>query len=89
MLEDFYLTGKIQRLRPGSNLRTRVPEASMLTTIMRRVTFASLTCMAVPYFSTFSHKRHEFLETLLDIKCEFLFPLKLLSKTFLILRRTR
>jgi hypothetical protein len=28
--EDFYRTGKIQRLRPGSNQRTRVPEASML-----------------------------------------------------------
>jgi hypothetical protein len=28
MLEDFYHTGKIQRLRPGLNLRTRVPEAS-------------------------------------------------------------
>jgi hypothetical protein len=28
MLEDFYRTGKIHRLRPGS----RIPEASMLTT---------------------------------------------------------
>jgi hypothetical protein len=32
MLEDFYHTGKIQRLRPGLNPRTGVPEASMLTT---------------------------------------------------------
>jgi len=32
MLEDFYHTGKIQRLRPGLNPRTRVPEANMLTT---------------------------------------------------------
>jgi hypothetical protein len=32
MLEDFYHTGKIQRHRPGLNPRTRVPEASMLTT---------------------------------------------------------
>jgi hypothetical protein len=32
MLGDFYHTGKIQRLRPGLNPRTRVPEASMLTT---------------------------------------------------------
>jgi hypothetical protein len=32
MLEDFYHTGKIQRLRPGLNPRTRVPEISMLTT---------------------------------------------------------
>jgi hypothetical protein len=30
--EDFYHTGKTQRLRPGLNPRTRVPEASMLTT---------------------------------------------------------
>jgi hypothetical protein len=32
MLEDFYHTGKIQRLQLGLNPRTRVPEASMLTT---------------------------------------------------------
>jgi hypothetical protein len=32
MLEDFYHTGKIQRLRPGLEPRTGVPEASMLTT---------------------------------------------------------
>jgi hypothetical protein len=31
MLEDFYHNGKIQRLRPGFNPRTRIPEASMLT----------------------------------------------------------
>ena len=30
--EDYSDTRKIQRLRPGSNPRTRVPEASMLTT---------------------------------------------------------
>ena len=30
--EDYSNTRKIQRLRPGSNPRTRVPEASMLTT---------------------------------------------------------
>jgi hypothetical protein len=29
MLKDFYHTGKIQRLRPGLNPRTGVPEASM------------------------------------------------------------
>jgi hypothetical protein len=32
MLEDFYHTGKIQRLRAELNPRTRVPEANMLTT---------------------------------------------------------
>jgi hypothetical protein len=31
MLEDFYHTGKIQRLRPGLNPRTRVPGANILT----------------------------------------------------------
>ena len=30
--EDYSDTRKIQRLRPGSNPRTRVPQASMLTT---------------------------------------------------------
>jgi hypothetical protein len=30
--ENFYRTGKIQRLRPGLNPRTRVPESRMLTT---------------------------------------------------------
>ena len=30
--EDYSDTRKIQRLRPGSKPRTRVPEASMLTT---------------------------------------------------------
>jgi hypothetical protein len=32
MIEDFYHTGKIQRLLPGLNPRARVPEVSMLTT---------------------------------------------------------
>ena len=38
-------------------------------------------------FSTLSHKRCDFREKLLNIKCVFLFSLQLLSKTFLILRR--
>ena len=47
-------------------------------------------CLALPYFSTFSHKRHDFLrkKKLLNTKCVFWFSLQLLSETFLVLRRT-
>ena len=41
-----------------------------------------------PYFSTLSHKRHDFPKALLNIKCVFLFSLQRLSETFLIIRRT-
>jgi hypothetical protein len=40
-------------------------------------------------FSTLSHKRHDFRETLLNIKCVFWFSLKPLFETFLILRLQR
>jgi hypothetical protein len=40
--EDFYRTGKIQRLRPGSNPPTRVPEASRLTTRPPKPSFPAL-----------------------------------------------
>jgi hypothetical protein len=41
---------------------------------------------ALQYFSTLSHKRHDFRKTLLNAKCVFWFPLRLSSGTFLILR---
>jgi len=40
------------------------------------------------FFSTLSHKRHNFRKMLLNIKCVFWFSLPLLSETFLIVRRT-
>ena len=49
----------------------------------------SVACPAVQYFSTLSHRRHDFLKkTLLSMKCELWFSLQFLSETFLILRRT-
>jgi hypothetical protein len=51
---------------------------------------SSVTCPAPQYFSTLSHKRHDFRKKkreLLNTKCVFWFSLQLLSVTFLILRR--
>ena len=38
---------------------------------MRRIILLSVTSPAVPYFSTLSDKRHDFLIKLLNIKCVF------------------
>ena len=54
---------------------------------MRRSILSCLSCLAVPCFPTLSHKRHDFRNTLLNIKRVFRFPLQLLSETFLKLRR--
>ena len=55
---------------------------------MRCVIWSYVTCLVPPYFSTLSHKRHDFSEKeLLNIKCVFLFSLQLVSVTSLILRR--
>jgi hypothetical protein len=46
-------------------------------------------CPALQYFSTLSHKRHDFRKRkLLNLKCVFSFSLRSLSETFLMLRRT-
>jgi hypothetical protein len=45
----------------------------------------SVACPAVKYFSTLSHKRHNFRKTLLNIISVFLFSLQLLCETLLIL----
>jgi len=50
---------------------------------------SSVTCPAVQYFSTLSHKRHYFRgKKLLNTKCVIWFSVQLLCKPFLILRRT-
>jgi hypothetical protein len=38
---------------------------------MRRIILLSVACLAVPYFSTLSHKWHDFRKNLLNIKCVF------------------
>ena len=55
---------------------------------MRRVIVSSVACPALQYFSTLSHKRHDFRERITEqIMCVLIF-LQLLSETFLILKRT-
>jgi hypothetical protein len=60
---------------------------------MRRVLLMSVACPAVQYFSTLSHKQHDFRGgggevTEREMFFFFLFSLQLLSETFLILSRT-
>jgi len=49
---------------------------------------STVVCPALHCFSTLSHKRYDFRQTLLDIKCVFWCHLQLSSDTFLIIRRT-
>ena len=48
---------------------------------------SSVACLALPYFSTLSHKQHDFWKKLLKIKCTNLFFSTNFSEIFLILRR--
>jgi hypothetical protein len=52
--------------------------------------FSSVTCLALPYFFTFSYKRHDFQEKyLLNIKYVLCFSLQFSYATFLIPRIQR
>jgi len=53
---------------------------------MRRIFIFGLS--GSKYFSTLSHKLHDFREKVLNMKCMLWFYLRLLSETFLILGRT-
>ena len=52
---------------------------------MRHI-MSSVSCPALPYFSTLFYKQHNFQGKLLKIKCVFWYSLSLLSETFLIWR---
>jgi hypothetical protein len=56
---------------------------------MRRITLSSVAFPAVPGFSKLSHKRHDFLRKLSNIKCVFFIFSKLLTTPSFILRRTK
>ena len=56
-------------------------------TRMRHIVICGLP--SCKYFSTISHKRHDFRKRLLNTKCVFWFSLQLLSETFPILRTER
>jgi hypothetical protein len=52
---------------------------------MLRIILSSMACLALPYFSTFSHKCHDFRQNVIEHKNVFSFSIQLLSKTVLIL----
>jgi len=54
---------------------------------MRPIVLSYAKCLALPYFSTLSHKMQDLRKKLLKLKFFLLFSLQILSETFLILRR--
>jgi len=55
---------------------------------MRRIILSPVASLSLQYFSTLSHKRHDFRRELLNIKCVVALSLELSFETFLIVRRT-
>ena len=56
---------------------------------MRRIILPSVACLTVPYFSTLSHKRHDFRKNLLNTKYVFDFLYEFCLKKILIPRGIR
>ena len=55
-------------------------------TRMRHIVTSFVASLALPHFSTFSHRRHDFREKVVEHEMCVLIVRTILSKTFLILR---
>jgi hypothetical protein len=57
---------------------------------MHRIILASVACLVLPYFSTLSHKRHDFRKNVIEHKvCVLILSMQLFSEKCLLLRRIK